>query len=184
MSIILPKDRRMVAFLGSSSAPVDTYMYSSVEQTAAVLAQTGWRVVNFGSSGYMSAVVSGATWGANQIALDEEQLGEMTQLIDCRSLVREGSLDDKLNIISQMDALIICPGGYGTLLEFCLVAQLLQQGKLDWIPVYVVGTGWKMSMQVFNDHGFKNGYLQQESAKYFRYIDFPVEAGRELCTTK
>ena len=184
MSIIIPRDFRTVGFFGSSRAKLNTFMYSNVVQAAVQLAQSGWRVANLGDTGYMHAVVKGARHGAELIASDEETYERLTQFVDYRPLLVDQSLDERLHLLRQMDAFIICPGGYGTLLEFSMLINLFNREELDWAPIYLVGTGWRIPIQVYNDYGFKEGYLSQDNAKYINFVDYPLEASVQLCRIK
>jgi len=73
-------------------------------------------------------------------------------------------------------ALIVFPGGFGTMDELMETLTLMQTGKLDRsIPILLYGTGyWK---EVVNFEALaRHGMIRQEDLSLFRYVDDPREA--------
>ncbi len=73
-------------------------------------------------------------------------------------------------------ALVVFPGGFGTLDELTEILTLAQTGKLQrWIPVLIYGSSyWK---EVINfDTLVRHGTIAPDDLKLFRYVDDPQTA--------
>ena len=79
-------------------------------------------------------------------------------------------------------ALVVFPGGFGTLDELFEVLTLSQTRKLDrQVPVLLYGTHhWKELVNF--DALLRNGMIQQEDLKLFQFVDAPSEALQILQT--
>jgi len=77
-------------------------------------------------------------------------------------------------------ALVVFPGGYGTLDEMAEILTLQQTGKLDRrVPILLYGSQyWK---EIINfDALVRHGTISREDLKLFRYVDDPKTALRLL----
>lgn len=84
----------------------------------------------------------------------------------------------KIHFLLHARALVVFPGGYGTLDELFEVLTLIQTHKMKPIPIVLVGESyWK---QLINfDLMVEEGYIAPEDAKLFSY----VETAEEIVTT-
>lgn len=86
----------------------------------------------------------------------------------------------KLWFASLARALVVFPGGFGTLDELCEVLTLAQTGKLArQIPVLLYGSAyWK---EIINfDALVKHGVISREDLELFRFVDDPASALKML----
>lgn len=87
----------------------------------------------------------------------------------------------KLWFVHLARALVIFPGGFGTLDELLDVLTLTQTGKTPKIPVILYGTAYWNDVLHFEDM-VRWGTIQEEDRTLFRYADTPEEAFEYLRT--
>jgi uncharacterized protein (TIGR00730 family) len=82
----------------------------------------------------------------------------------------------KLWFLYQAKALIVFPGGFGTLDELFETLTLIQTEKIDkgHIPVLLYGTEWWKSLINF-DQFVSDGLISAEDLKLFQFFDSPEE---------
>lgn len=142
-------DRRKVSIFGSARTPVESPVYQHTKKFAAALAQRGFMVITGAGPGVMRAGNEGAgrdhSFGVN-IRLPFEQ--EPNDIIagDEKLINFKYFFTRKLSFIKESDAIVLFPGGFGTLDEGFETLTLLQTGKCDPLPVVMMdvpqGTYW------------------------------------------
>ncbi|MCK4871970.1 MAG: TIGR00730 family Rossman fold protein [Phycisphaerales bacterium] len=131
-----------VTIFGSSRTPERHEHYELARTTASKIAQRGYAVITGGGPGIMEAANRGASEadgvsvGLN-ISLPHEQAPNDYQSLElhfhyffCR----------KVMLVKYARALVIFPGGFGTMDEFFESLTLIQTLKIDPFPVICVGT--------------------------------------------
>jgi len=74
-------------------------------------------------------------------------------------------------------ALVVVPGGYGTLDELFEALTLIQTEKIKPFPVILIGrTYWDGLVQWLHDPVLKEGKISPEALKIFTLVDSPEEA--------
>ncbi|KAA0217398.1 MAG: LOG family protein [Leptolyngbya sp. PLA3] len=130
-----------VTIFGSARTPPDHPDYRAAVQFGRIMAQRGWMVITGAGDGIMRAGHEGpgreASFGvairlpfettANNIIADDEKL------IHFRYFFTR-----KLMFLSQAEAVVCFPGGFGTLDETFETLTLVQTGKASMIPIVFV----------------------------------------------
>ena len=135
------RERYRVTIFGSARVQPDHWVYAEVRRIAAALAEMGCDIVTGGGPGLMQAANEGAgephSFGIN-INLPMEQLPNPTikgspRHFDCKYFFTR-----KLFFLKEADAVILAPGGFGTLDEGFEALTLLQTGRTPPIPVVLL----------------------------------------------
>jgi uncharacterized protein (TIGR00730 family) len=81
----------------------------------------------------------------------------------------------KMHFMMRAKALVVFPGGFGTLDELFEVLTLVQTGKAKPVPIVLFGTAfWK---RLINFEALvEEGTVSPENLKLFHYTDDPAEA--------
>lgn len=78
----------------------------------------------------------------------------------------------KLHFVMRSKALVVFPGGFGTMDELFEVLTLVQTGKKNELPIVLVGEEFWRDVINF-DNFAKWGYIAQEDLRLFRFADTP-----------
>ena len=81
----------------------------------------------------------------------------------------------KMHFMMRAKALVVFPGGFGTMDELFEVLTLVQTGKAKPVPIVLFGSAfWK---RLFNfDALVEQGTISQDDLKLFHYTDDPAQA--------
>lgn len=86
----------------------------------------------------------------------------------------------KMHFLMRAKALVAFPGGFGTLDEVFDVLTLVQTGKIDAIPIILVGrTYWDRVIDF--KYLEEEGYIASEDLAFFAIVDTAVEAVHVIC---
>ena len=81
--------------------------------------------------------------------------------------------------MKNSDAVIVMPGGFGTLDELSEVLTLIQTKKSRLVPIILVGSEfWKGLLQWFRDQLIPMGLINPEDMDLMQVIDDPDQARR------
>lgn len=87
----------------------------------------------------------------------------------------------KLMFMRYSVALVIVPGGYGTLDELFEALTLIQTEKITRFPVILVGSAyWDGLVKWLHDPVLKEGKVPPQALKIFTVVDTPAEAIRMI----
>ncbi|RMH10068.1 MAG: LOG family protein [Planctomycetota bacterium] len=187
-----------VTIFGSARTPPDHPDYLAAVEFGRIMAERGWMVITGAGDGIMKAGHEGpgrkASFGvairlpfettANEIIVDDEKL------IHFRYFFTR-----KLMFLSQAEAVVCFPGGFGTLDETFETLTLVQTGKASMIPiVFVEGepteghtvsggdpakaiagywSGWK---HFIDTQLMRRGWISPEDENLFYIARDPVDA--------
>jgi uncharacterized protein (TIGR00730 family) len=130
--------RRKVTVFGSARTPPDDPAYVQAANFGRAMASHDWMVVTGAAQGIMEAGHVGAgrehSMGIN-IMLPFEQSANPVIAGDPKLVHMKYFFTRKLMFVKECDALVCCPGGFGTLDEGLEILTLLQTGKRDMVPV-------------------------------------------------
>ena len=76
----------------------------------------------------------------------------------------------KMHFVMRARALVVCPGGFGTMDELFEVLTLVQTGKKTKLPIILVGKKYWTEVMNFPNMA-KWGYIAKEDLKLFRYAE-------------
>ncbi len=172
-------DRMMVAVFGSARTLPDSDEYKSAYRCGELLTKEGYGVITGGGPGIMEAACRGAfdaggkTIGLN-IRLPMEQTPNPYQT---QSLYFRYFFLRKLAFLKYSSAIIVYPGGYGTIDEFSEVLTMAQTQKINLIPVIFVGKKfWKGFADWLNRSVLASKKIDEEDLLICHLVDTAEEA--------
>lgn len=150
--------RKVSVFGSARTAPTEPEAVAA-EEFARKLVAEGYMVITGGGDGIMGAAQRGAgaqqSFGLN-IRLPFEQRANETIDRDPKLINFNYFFTRKLNFVKESHAIVLFPGGFGTMDEGFEVLTLIQTGKARIIPLILVdkpgGTYWKTWLRFLKDH--------------------------------
>lgn len=181
------KRRRKVTVFGSARTPADHPLYQQARKLGALLAQHDLMVITGAGGGIMAAAHEGAgqdnSLGFN-ITLPFEQTANATMRGSHHLLSFHFFFLRKLFFVKEADALVLCPGGFGTLDEALEVLTLIQTGKSPLVPVILLdqpgGSYWKNALGFIRRQLEGNGYILPTDLNLLHLVYSPKEAVDEI----
>ncbi len=168
-----------VTVFGSARTPSDAPLYSLAVETARQAAENGYGVITGGGPGIMEAANKGAVEGGGKsiglnIQLPFEQVPNpyiKTMLSFRYFFVR------KVMFVKYTSAVIMYPGGFGTLDEMFETLTLIQTQKMSYLPLVLMGESyWKKLLEWINDEMLGSNYISPEDLDMLKVTDDPKEA--------
>lgn len=177
------KRRRKVTVFGSARTPVSHDLYVIAREMGRLLAQNDFMTITGAGAGIMAAAHEGA-------GLDNSLGFNITLPFEQRSNdIVNGTEHDlsfkffflrKLFFVKEAEALILCPGGFGTLDETLELLTLIQTGKSPIVPVVLLdvpgGGYWTSLMAFFREQLCGNGYIMETDLNLMMLADSPADA--------
>ncbi|NJL85955.1 MAG: LOG family protein [Leptolyngbyaceae cyanobacterium SM1_1_3] len=145
---MLDSDRFRVAIFGSARIHAGDSIYEQVRRLARLLGREGMDVVTGGGPGLMEAANRGHKEGRADPASKSYGLSIKLPfeegVNDHVDIKREfDRFSDRLDhFMSLSNAVVVAPGGVGTLLEMVYTWQLMQVEHICNIPIILVGEMW------------------------------------------
>lgn len=181
------KRRRKVTVFGSARTPPDHPVYALAKAMGATLSQHDYMTITGAGAGIMGAAHEGAgldnSLGFN-ITLPFEQRSNPVVHDTEHDLPFKFFFLRKLFFVKEADALILCPGGFGTLDETLEVLTLIQTGKSPMVPVVLLdvpgGSYWEGLLRFFREQLCEHGYIQPSDFNLFKLAHSPEEAMQEI----
>ena len=173
---------KAVTIFGSARAAPDDASYRAAEETARLLADSGFAVITGGGPGIMEAANKGAfeaggtSVGLN-ITLPHEQESNRYQTI---SLDFHYFYARKVMFVKYAAAFICFPGGYGTLDEFFETLTLIQTLKIEAYPIILFGRRFWSGLQDWMRRELVPHFIDPEDVDIFHVVDTPEEAVHEV----
>lgn len=160
------KRRRKVTVFGSARTPKDHPLYALARELGRTLAHYDLMVITGAGGGIMAAAHEGAgaenSLGFN-ITLPFEQQANHTVAGTNHLLSFHFFFLRKLFFVKEADALVLCPGGFGTLDEALEVLTLIQTGKSPLVPVVLLdqpgGNYWEQALHFLQEQLLENHYI-------------------------
>ena len=143
------RERYRVTIFGSARTQPGHWVYAEVKRMAGELAAQGCDIVTGGGPGLMQAANEGAAeHGASErvqnvgirVQLPFEQ--EVNPFVE-QAFEHQTFFTRLHHFVLLSDALIVAPGGIGTVLESTMIWQLLQVRHLQDIPLVFTGSMWR-----------------------------------------
>ena len=167
-----------VTMFGSARLKPDHAMYQMAEKTAELLVKKGYAVITGGGPGIMEAGNRGAFLAKGEsIGLNIELPFEQKPNPFIRTLINfHYFFCRKVMFVKYAKAVIVFPGGYGTLDELFESLTLVQTGRMSKVPVILFGSYyWKgleawMRQQLLGEKCIDDGDLY-----LYHIVDHPDE---------
>lgn len=142
-----------IAFFGDADIKPNSEAYKSAYDTAKLLAENGYIVINGGGPGIMGAATAGAVDGGGKVELvvmdpkkepDNYEGIDKYNLDNASKVYYESNYPNRLNkLVEIADAFVVFKGGTGTLSE---VGLIWENAKFDYghhEPVIFFGKEWR-----------------------------------------
>lgn len=181
------KRRRKVTVFGSARTPADHPTYTLARDLGQVLARLDLMVVTGAGGGIMAAAHEGAglenSLGFN-ITLPFEQSANATVHGTSNLLSFHFFFLRKLFFVKEADALVLCPGGFGTLDEALEVMTLVQTGKSPLVPIVLLdepgSNYWEEALRFLREQLQERRYILPNDLQLVRLVHSAEEAGQEI----
>lgn len=168
-----------VSVFGSARTPKDSKYYNEAVEVGKQLVNAGYGVITGGGPGIMEAASKGAfeadgrSVGLN-IELPMEQYPNPYQN---ESLSFRYFFVRKVCFLKYSSAVIVFPGGFGTLDELSEVLTMVQTGKINMIPIIFVGSEfWNGLVGWFKQQLVDDGMISPGDIDLFKVVDSAEEA--------
>jgi hypothetical protein len=167
-----------VSVFGSARADPASPEYELAEAIGKGLAEAGYAVITGGGPGVMEAANKGATSvGGVSVGLGIELPTEMG-LNDYVEIGLEFRyfFVRKTMFIKYSQALVVLPGGFGTLDELFEALTLVQTGKITKFPIVLVGSEyWSGLVSWIRDRVLASGKISPGDEQLLTMVDDPAD---------
>jgi uncharacterized protein (TIGR00730 family) len=169
---------RKVAVFGSARTRSEETTYKMAISLGQKLAESGYMVITGGGPGIMQAVHEGAgpeySFGVN-ISLPFEQKANPVIEGNQKSIIYKYFFNRKVAFLKESDAIVVFPGGFGTLDEGMEALTLVQTGKHNPVPILLVdepeGTYWSKWTEFIEKTLVLQGYISKSDLVLFERTD-------------
>lgn len=169
---------RKATLFGSSRTQPNKPEYRQATAFARRIAEEGWMVLTGAGPGIMQAGHEGAgsekSFGAN-IRLPWEQNANPVIQKDKKLVTFKYFFTRKLTFLRHSDAIVLFPGGFGTLDEGYEALTLMQTGKSRLMPLVLMdrpgGTYWKTWDKHIREHLLRNRFISPDDLELFEMSD-------------
>lgn len=174
---------RKVTIFGSARTRSDAPLYRSAKTLGRKLADAGYMVITGGGPGIMQAANEGAgpdhSFGVN-IRLPFEQKPNPVLVGNPRHITYKYFFNRKVAFLKEADAVVLFPGGFGTLDEAMESITLLQTGKRYPLPLILVddpqGTYWDRLLRFLENELSGHGYISRDDFGFIDRVTRPDDA--------
>jgi hypothetical protein len=174
---------KKIAFFGFSDAKEKGQLYKDAFQTAKILAENGFTIINGGGPGVMKAATLGAKTGGGKTIGVTFYPKEATNFegrdlknpID-KEIKTANYLARTLKLLDLADCYIVFNGGTGTISEFAMSWGLAYLYFGHHKPLILFGDFWEDVISVFKRHMF----LSPRELKVFKIVTKPEEVLKTL----
>ncbi len=177
----LHKVDNAVTIFGSARLKPDHKMYQMCEKTAELLVKAGYSIITGGGPGIMEAgnrgayMAKGASIGLNiELPFEQKPNPFIRTLINfhyffCR----------KVMFVKYAKAVVIFPGGFGTLDELFESMTLVQTGRMPRIPIILFGSYyWKGLEDWLRERILAEKCIDENDLYLYSIVDRPQEVVR------
>lgn len=172
----LSEIRPAISIYGSARLKPESPYYKLTMEIAQKFSDAGFAVISGGGPGIMEAANKGAHAGKSpsvglNIELPHEQSGNQWQDISLRF---RHFFTRKVTFVKNSDAVVVMPGGFGTLDEMAEVLTLIQTKKSRHVPIVLVGAEfWEGLLAWFRDTLIPTGVIGEKDLDLMQVIDDP-----------
>ena len=175
--------KRKVTIFGSARTASTKQEYQQAVEFGKKIVQAGFMVITGAGPGIMQAGHEGAgpenSFGVN-IRLPWEQSANPVIREDKKLVTFKYFFTRKLIFIRHSDAIILFPGGFGTMDEGYEAITLMQTGKSQLMPLVLVdrpgGTYWKTWDKQVREHLLRDQLISPDDLNLYRITDSADEA--------
>lgn len=176
---------RKVTIFGSARTQPTRMEYQQAVEFGRKIAEAGFMVITGAGGGIMQAGHEGAgpekSFGAN-IRLPWEQSANPVIREDKKLITFKYFFTRKLIFIRHSDAIVLFPGGFGTMDEGYEALTLMQTGKSQLMPLVLVdrpgGTYWKTWDKHVREHLLRDQLISPDDLNLYHITDDTDQAVR------
>ena len=178
-----------VAIFGSSRIKEGDLRYRQIRNLAEKLGERGVDIVTGGGPGLMKAASEGHKLGRSDnktrtiglsINLPHEQ--KTNKYVDFEKKFKRFSARLE-NFMLLSDAIVVAPGGVGTLLEFFYSWQLVQTRKVKTIPIILLGQQWRGMLNWLREFPLRNKMIDKGDINLIQLVKNVEEAMKVIDKT-
>src|SRR5204862_1238636 len=174
---------RKVTMFGSARTLPTKAEYLQAVDFARKIAAEGWMVITGAGPGIMQAGHEGAglerSFGAN-IRLPWEQSANPIIQDDKKLITFKYFFTRKLTFVRHSDAIVLFPGGFGTMDEGYEALTLMQTGKSRIMPLVLMdrqgGAYWRTWDKHIREHLLRNHFISPEDLNLYHVCDDTEQA--------
>ena len=174
---------RKVTIFGSARTQPTKMEYQQAVELGRKIAEAGFMIITGAGGGIMQAGHEGAgpdkSFGAN-IRLPWEQSANPVIQNDKKLVTFKYFFTRKLIFIRHSDAIVLFPGGFGTMDEGYEALTLMQTGKGQLMPLVLIdrpgGTYWKTWDKHIREHLLRDQLISPDDLNLYRITDNTDEA--------
>lgn len=168
-----------VTIFGSARVQPGEAQYETATAVARLLGEAGFNIMTGGGPGIMEAANKGAREaGVTSVGLNIELPFEqhLNPYVDVGKEFRY-FFTRKVMLLKYAQALVIFPGGFGTLDEMFETLTLIQTGKINNFPVVLFdSTFWRGLVEWLRHTMLAQGKISPTDLELFHITDSPEEA--------
>lgn len=189
---ILEKNQKFVAIFGGSCIPEDSLYFQKAKEFAGSISAAGISVITGGGPGIMQAGNMGAklsnssvpSYGLRVEAIKDECIGNNPYIDkDCEFTFNTLSIR-LLTLIGSSDAIVLFPGGFGTLEEMFSLLVRIRVGMMKRVPVYLFGSEfWLGLITWLSTQVLGNNAISEKDLQLFKIEDDIEKISSEIIST-
>ncbi len=175
-----------VVIFGSSRIEKNDTVYKQVEHLASILGEKGMDVVTGGGPGLMQAANEGHKIGAKKSKIKSHSIGIGVKLLWKQKFNDAVEYKKEFNNFSQRldefmllsDAIVVAPGGLGTMLELFYAWQLVQVHHICDVPIILMGDKYDGLLKWIKQNPLKKGYLNEQDYELVFHVKTAKQAAK------
>ena len=173
------KPKMLVSVFGSARTPEDDPVYASARKLGNLLVDAGYGVITGGGPGVMEAASRGA-YEKNGVSIGlniELPMEQSPNPYQNTSVSFNYFFVRKVSFLKYSTAVIVYPGGFGTLDELSEVLTMVQTGKINLIPIIFVNRKfWGGLIRWFKNTMLAEKMISKEDMDLIQVVDTAEEA--------
>ncbi len=182
------RNRRKVTVFGSARTAPNDPSYQQAVQFGQLMAEQGYLTITGAGGGIMEAAHLGAgpdhSLGLNIMLPFEQRANKVMLSASDRLVTLKYFFTRKLMFVKETDAVVLFPGGFGTLDEGFEALTLVQTGKSHIMPIICVdrpgGSYWKRWQAFVIEELLANGLISKEDVHLYHVTDSVEDAVAEV----
>ena len=180
---IMAKHKRLVSVFGSARTKPDDPVYQDCVRLGEILTDSGYGVLTGGGPGIMEAANRGA-WNKNgdsvglniKLPMEQHPNTYQTESLDFRYFFVR-----KVCFLKYSVAIVVYPGGFGTLDEFSEALTLIQTSKVHTVPLVAVGKEyWGPLFDWFRSTMLRDRMINKDDLDLFYVAENADDAFRHI----
>ncbi|HEY4477682.1 MAG TPA: LOG family protein [Candidatus Paceibacterota bacterium] len=173
-----------VAIFGSSRIEQGDVIYDDVKRLAEMLGESGIDVITGGGPGLMRAGNEGHMAGKGKAKNDSVSIGIGVELPWHQKFNNSVEYKEMFNRFSKRldefmllsNAVVVAPGGLGTMLELFYTWQLVQVHHICNIPIILMGDEWEGLLRWIKENPLEKNYLDKADYDLVFHVKNPEDA--------